>query len=186
MALIRTRAIWTGVAGSPAYSNFYWVGDLTSAGLFAEQHADVLEAVQAYQNSAVEWSTEPAVVEIDPTTGAVLDSNTVTVYTGTGAVLADVLPRMTQALIRLRTGVYTGGREIRGRHNYPYIAETYNESGGVPDPDLLDAIELAYAPLLGTLGGTGLAVYSPTNGNSAYVTSVSASPQWATLRSRSS
>lgn len=176
----RITTVWTGRPGLPGTTTLYFHEDGVTT-------ADQVDAVKAFWNSlknnivtgtnlAVDGVAE--IVESD--TGEIVGTDD----TGHGGVIvgtdsADPLPPTVQGLIQWRSGVYVGGREIRGRTFIGCITETSN-TAGVPNAGTV-AAWTGYAT---TLKAANLAVYSPTKHQWASVSSGSAWSQFAVLRSR--
>lgn len=184
MALRRVRATWVGVAGSPAYLTAYFDGVEGNEQGDVDSLADFLEVVDDYQSNTVSWSTEAAVVYLDPVTGDPQAVATTDVRSGVGAQSDALLPPATQALLRLPTGAFHNGREVKGHWNLPYFTEAINTTTGTIDVPTATAIANA-AALLATPGQDQLVIWSRTAGA---VFPIGATPsvalKWAMLRSR--
>jgi hypothetical protein len=181
----RIRTVFTGVAGTPWYSNLY----VTATEADAQAEVNIIdgfwEDIKAQMKSTVNWTVEGTVANIDDATGQIVGFSSNDSQTGSGADVGDALPYATQGLIRLRTGVFMGGREVRGRFNVP--APTENQSSDAkPNSGYLTDLQTAINDrLLGATGLNGaLVVYSPTNATSVPVSEGSVAPFWAVLRSR--
>lgn len=184
MGLIRIRSVWTGVAGSPYYTNQFF-----SASNSAEAQ-DAMDAVLTlwnvftnYLRTPLRVDAEPFVPSINVATGAIvggydLDPGTGVQFTSSG----DLLPPATQMLIRETTGVYAGGRQIRGRSYMPGWGEGANSVNGTVDTATRTLVQGAFNDLLG--GSAVPVVYSPKNGQAEPITAYSVWEQWSVLRSR--
>jgi len=81
-------------------------------------------------NNGVTFTVQPFVTERTAETGATTGVVAVTGGSVTGSTSFEALPAANQALLRLRTGVFSDGREIRGRLFIPGITEAdHNVSG---------------------------------------------------------
>lgn len=185
MAVVRIAATITGLGGAPGYTRFHYeVGEPeegSTAMDFAESSARgfwAALAVQLRSGLTVQWDTEASV--INPATGQTTGVVPIDIDPVTGAAGGNSLPWATQGLVRLRTGVYSGGREARGRCFIPGLAEELN-GDGQPTSVGLGIMEGACDALLSE-GLSGLVVIS----KGAAVPVVSAAPwsQWSVLRSR--
>jgi hypothetical protein len=179
----RVRTTLLGATGAP-WLNTLWF-DFT--GGTAQQAATAAGAfwttIKASQASAISFATEAAVSTISTLDGKPTAVTNTTPVTGVGAVGTDRIPPIVQALCRLRTGVFVGGREIRGRFFVPGLTEAASDATGNPTSTVLTAINGALTTLVGDANSI-LVVYSPTNFRIDPVVSADAWNQWATMRSR--
>jgi len=179
--IFRTQTILTGVAGSPYYSNMYWdlsVAPADTVTLTAEFWAIVSE----YMVNEISWEVNGVVPTIDTTDGEILGATVHDAETGIGEASGEMLPTSTQALVKWRTGIYTGGREIRGRTFIPGISEPSNDNGHF-HPDNVSALNTALSTWLGSLSATPV-IWSRVNGTAASVLAAEVWDQFAVLRSR--
>lgn len=95
---------------------------------------------------------------------------------------SDPLPPQTQALVRWRTGIFTSGREIRGRTFIPSGGEAFSVAG-VPGGGRLTTLATAAGSLVSDTN-SGLVVFSRTHAAQAIVSSAQVAPKFAVLRSR--
>jgi hypothetical protein len=105
-----------------------------------------------------------------------------TPVTGTGTQSLDMIPIASQSLLRLRTGVYTNGRELRGRVFLPGATVSSNV-GGAPSSGLQSTMTSAGQTLLAD-GTCAWAVYSRVHKVAEQVASTSVWAEYAQLRSR--
>lgn len=183
MALLtRIRTVFTGVAGTPWYSNQYWALGSGGAQPQIDDTVTFWEDMAVMIKSTITATVEGTCAVIESTTGETVgvssnDDGAVT-FTGSG----DLLPLATQGLITLRTGTYVGGREIRGKIYVPGLTEEYTTSGIIN----ATGVGLMQAAAEGLLDESSEAwhVYSPTKNTSAEVVSVAAAGKPAVLRSR--
>lgn len=183
--MARIRTVFTGVGGTPAYSNFYFDADATGAGDYLEPVADFWSAMKSHIFVSVAMTTQGEIAIIDSATGNIVgtDSNSDIITQGTAT--GDLLPTSSSGLLRLRTGVYTGSREVRGRCFVPYPVEGDNGPGGGISSAYGSALLGAANDLLGITGSNGAwVVWSKKNGSYEYVSSVSVWGLWAVMRSR--
>lgn len=174
----------TGNAGGPWLSTMHFSGTtLTNA----QNAADAVRAFWVELQGAIHESLDgrivPEVVIINDLTSEPTGLFTVTpgdpVSFTSGAAM---LPVASQALVRWRTGVYDGGREIRGRTFIPGIT-TVNNNSGVPASGLLAALTTAAGNLVSD-ADSELTVYSRTKRVNAVVIGGTPWTEFATLRSR--
>lgn len=183
MGIYRVRTVWTGVAGSPYYTNLYF----TEIGGTAQEARNAVNAVFANMLASIRndlrFTIETDVAVIDEVTGDIERvETTTTALTGVGTSTEDPLPPADQALMRLRTGVYNGGREIRGRVFVPGGVQTASD-GGVPTVAHRNELNTRFAVLV-TITSAQWVVWAKSRGAIAVVTSATAWDQWAVLRSR--
>lgn len=182
--MLRVRTLFTGVDGSPYYSNLYFPGTLSTD---AQSRAD---AVRTFWFGLTTLLRTPMLATIDPfvpviseSTGEVTGGFTVTPpaqvgFTSTGAAM----PPANQMLIRLSTPTYFAGRRLKGKLYIPGLTENTNDPGGVVSPTDRGTVLTALAPLL--TGANRLGVWSRKNGAFVQVDGASAWEKWAMLRSR--
>jgi hypothetical protein len=183
--MLRVTTEWTSIQGGPYYSTFYFDGDTEGEGdaavaAVADWWGDWVSTINANVDATVRGETEI----IDPATGQITGTTSAADVAVPMSGSGDMLPLTTQALIRWRTGVFVNGREIRGRTFIPGLEEPANAAGRP-----LGTLPATVQPrindfLTASAGGGGLVVYSPTNGQAAFVNSGSMWNQWAVLRSR--
>lgn len=186
MAIIqRIRTVFTGVAGSPYYSNIYVTANPADATPEIAAVDQFWTALAPHIDNALSWTVEGIVANVDTATGQIVSFSSNTSQGGTGGAGGEILPLANQLLIRARTGVYVTGREVRGRINIPAIAEL-SSANGVPTGELLTAAQDAVDDhLLGAGGLNGSwVVYSPTKNRAEMVTEASVASFFAILRSR--
>lgn len=186
MTIQRVRVVWTGVAGSPYYSNLYFgLGEDTTG-----DPQGCVDAVEDFLTNIVPELCNPLHAEVVPEVALINEA------TGdiTGFVPVDItgknftnagehLPPMTQMLLRFRTAVVSGGRRVQGRMFVPAFPESANLAGGTPNGALLAGIRDAFVATV-MAAPDPLVVWSRKNGVAAEVGSVTAWTQWAVLRSR--
>nr|CRY97348.1 hypothetical protein [uncultured prokaryote] len=179
----RVQTVWTGVGGTPFYTNLYYdaaTGDVD----------DLVAATSTLWNSMGTQISQDLTFDIDPTV-QLIDTELDTVIsaaistiraTAFGDSSDTPLPYATQGLMQFRTGVFNGGREIRGRCFIPGPGEGVNTAGEPTGTylNLLTASGLAWLedPLVVPV------VWSKARGVAEPITQVTAWPRWAVLRSR--
>jgi hypothetical protein len=123
---------------------------------------------------------DPVVQIVDPATGDTVSTETITgTHTWTGNGTAEPLPPATAMLIEWRSGVYFGGRELRGRTFISCLTEDSSVSG-VPGGAMATALD----SMANTLCLESMCLYSPTKHVRAGVPSASIWSKFAVLRSR--
>lgn len=185
--MYRVTTQFLGIPGTPAYNQLNFLG----SGVQAEASA-CHAAVTALWNAIDALIATPAtctvlgdVAEVDEATGQVTAVYPVAPTNNSFAGPGDMQPYVCQGLVRLRTGSYLNGREIRGRVFIPGTMDT-SDLDGTPNPAYTGALTTAFNNLVtdSTTAGIPLGVWSPTRGVIARVTGANAWNQWAVLRSR--
>jgi len=180
----RVRTEFTGVAGTPAYSNFYFDSDSLTAGVYQTAVLDCWDAAKgAILDGVVATMINPIPI-IDVSTGNVVDVAVGDGGSVTCTASADQLPPATSGLLQLHTGVYVAGREVRGRCFFPYPVETLSTDGkpiSAYQETLTTFAELLQDP---THANGAWVIYSRAHARAEYITSWAAWGQWASLRSR--
>lgn len=140
-------------------------------------------AALANASSECTTLTEGEVGIVNSTSGQLVGLTSATPVASGGGGTGDPLPAQTQGLLRLFTGAFSGGRQVRGRLFIPGQVESVNN--GFPSSGVTENWRAAGAALIAdtnTLWG----VYSRAHGDIFDITSVSSSTSWAVLRSRRS
>lgn len=182
--IARVRTVFTGVAGTPAYSNFYFDDDGTAAGVYQSAVLDFWNALNGAFAPGVTWTMVNPIPIIESTTGQVVSVVTGDGGTGTESSSHEPLPFATSGLLQLHSGVFVAGREVRGRCFIPYPHEQ-DQTTGKPGSDYINAVQDAADTLLGSSGSNGAwAIWSRANARFELVTSTAVWSNWAVMRSR--
>jgi hypothetical protein len=183
--MLRITTEWTGVTGAPYYTNFFTGGNtIGEAVALANATTGLWEDCSNFISDELSAVIPNEVTRVDPATGEAVGLFAVTGSTIPMGDAGDPLAWATQGLVRIRTAVYAGGREIRGRCFVPGPTEVMNTLG-TPDPVYVSSIQSRFE----TFGGAaapagGIGVYSPTHRIFAPGNLFSVWDQWAVLRSR--
>lgn len=181
MIMQRIRTIFTGVAGTPWYNNLYFNEESGSPNDRISAVFEFWNTLAAVINDSVTFQVQGDVAFVDDATGDIVEVQTDLAQSGAGDETGDPLPHANQGLLRLRTGVYVGGRQIVGRVFVPGMTESV-ATNGLLTSTAITQLETAAAVLKDDEGSWR--VYSPTKHTSADITSWSAWNQFAVLRSR--
>ena len=193
---LRARNTLTiGAAGPQCLLTTYWDSTGAAVGALAtEAMARVRAAWAALANAIPSSSTlsfDPLLDEIEESNGNIVGQVAGTLPAAVTFTNAnDPLPYQTQALVRLDTGVYIGGRRLKGRIFIPGASEDRN-TAGAPIAAYLTQLN-SFATALGTTVVTPMnqrVWHRPVNGFgglSQPVISRTVSGQWAVLKSRRS
>jgi hypothetical protein len=177
--LARVTTLLTGMPGLPG-TNTYTANPATDdpAVLTTLIH-DFYDSFHTNVASALTMTTFGQHLLFDSTTGVATgtqdggDDQAVT-----GGNSGEFLPLPIQLLVQWRTGVFFGGRELRGRTFLAGFVEGLNDNG-VPNLDLVAAVSTAANDLAGHL-----VIWSPTHLEWASVSRATVWFKWAELRSR--
>lgn len=181
---LRVRFEITGPAGAP------WLSTMNFQGTTLTNAQDSADAVRAFwlalQGSIVDTATGrvlPEVLIINDVTGEPTGIFSITpgdpiTFTASNTLL----PRTTQALVRWRTGVYSNGREIRGRTFIPGLTQVANNQGR-PASGITSTLTTAANALISDVDSV-FGVYSKRNGALAVVNAASVWNEFAELRTR--
>jgi hypothetical protein len=183
---LRVRVSWgSGAANGGGVSTFNFIGDdlQADANAAAAAVATAMAALEPVMDVDAVWTLETEVDVFNVLTGQTTGVFTVAGATGNGNSVGDKLPLAVQGLVRLRTGFFVGGREVRGRLFIPAVGEPFINADGTPtvafQTTIADAIDDLRAD-----PNCIYAVYSPTHSTAQEVTAVTAWSNFAVLRSR--
>ena len=183
--MIRVTSEWTGAEGSPYYTTMHFGGSTQGeATAAANAVAALWNDLLGHFRDDMSVNVSDDVPQIDVVTGDILQNFVVSTALQSGLSTGDPLPPFTQALLRLRTGVYIAGRELRGKVFIPGLTENDNLNGR-PLAALMSEIQDDVGNTIGGLPSSNfLLVWSPTHGEAANITSQTVWDEWALLRSR--
>lgn len=184
LGMMRLRWVWTGVAGTPWYTNLYVAGDsLGEAQAQADLQQDFFTGFSFQLSSNITIALDPFVPVVDASDGQIQAGYTVnTPPAVTGQEGGDMLPRQANSLTTFSTGVYVGGRQIKGKCFLGGYTVASSDGDGHYDETRRNAVELQWQTYID--GGSTLVVWSKKNGASAAVTDATVAQQWATINSR--
>jgi hypothetical protein len=181
--MLRVDTQITGTVGGPFFSTNYFNGN--TQGVADDASAAVRtfwNAIQANMLGPATITVQDVVTQVNITTG---DPEAIFSVTNTAITLGGsgtYLPWGIQAVCNWRTGVFVGGREIRGKTYIPLLTEG-NNTNGYPDSSLLGTVNTAMAALIADAGNE-LVVWSKKNGIAQPVVSGAMSQNWGLLHSR--
>lgn len=178
------KVTYTGGPSADWYSRFYLDRTLSST---AQDSVDTVKNFFTTLRTAitdnVTMHVDPVVTVVSPTTGEPTGLEQVTGYTITGAVSNDPLPLQTQGLIYWNTGVWIGGRQIRGRTFIPGPCEDANDGDGNPVSGYLSTLASAASGFVTPADGQP-AIFSRLHHNMYPIVSANVSTRWALMRTR--
>lgn len=182
MALRRVRTALSGSAGAPWLSTAYFE-NATGTALDAVTAVDGFwESIKGLIVNEITWVVEAEVYTIDPVTGQPIGVEGTAGQSGAGTNTGEPVALASQGLCRYSTGVFVGGREVRGRTFVPGLCEdalsagqmslTYQSAIAAAGQALCDATTVDFR------------VWSRKNGASYRPSVASCWNQLAVLRSR--
>lgn len=179
--MLRVRINWSGLNTGFSVLHFDEPDDQTAAEDAAAAAAVFVGAVDNFLRVDQQWAIDDEVLEVNVLTGQTEGVFTVSGASGAGADTGDAVPNAAMALIRWRTGVFLGGRELRGRTFIPGFTETSVQANGNVSDTAVQALNTAAGTLIST---SEVGIYSPTKNAFADATSASTWTEFAILRSR--
>jgi hypothetical protein len=183
--MLRVRATWTGKQGTPYLSTFYFNTASTETQTDANNANAAVGSFLTSLNSSLllglNWVTDSNVTVMS-LSGTQTGGFGVSPVAGGGTLSGDALPWSTQLLVRYTTGIYIGGRQIKGHLFLPGWSETQN-TDGAPVSTLKTTVQNAANTLVG-VSSPRWAVWSKKTASISSITGASVSSQWAVLRSR--
>lgn len=181
--MLRVTTHFDSFVGGPYVTEMHFTGtDQTAADSAALAVHDFWDDVKGTICGPGFINIDPAVLEINSSTGQPEGVFFSTVAQVAPGLSSDPLPLGTQGCIITRTGHYVNGREIRGRIYVPRPTEGHNGTG-TPDATYRGILDTAVATLLATTG-VELLAWSKTHGIQQPVSQAQCSNNWARLLSR--
>lgn len=178
---LRVNVTWSGVGGTPYLSSFWFEGETqTAADNAVTAVGTFVGAVDALIDGGVTWATQAEVIQVDLSSGKPEGLWDTTPVTGSGGASGVAVPFAAQGLLRLRTGSFVGGREVRGRLFIPGLLASQD---GTPTATQISTINGHAATLIADSNSEWV-VYSREKALTATVVSATLWSQWAMLRSR--
>jgi hypothetical protein len=197
MSLVRVQTLWTGVGGSPYYTNLYALGPLATnnGNDLATAWRTFLDTTKSYYVIPVVAQIDSELLEFDETNGIVTGAGTTTQAAVTATGTGDALPPANQGLIRWTTAGIVHNRRVRGRTFLPSMLEANSTAAGIPSSTITSGVNGAITTFLATMSSRMRIWAQPLEGStnpnnpdragSAHaVTGGSLAPYWAVLRSR--
>jgi len=186
--MYRVRTVFSGVQGAPWLNTLYFQDSGGTAQQAATAAGAFWNSVDTYIYGGITWTTEADVVSITASSGALAGVTATTPVTGTGGGGSDPLPYATQGLVRWRTGVVVGTRELRGKTFIPGLTET-GVTAALVTAAVVTAVNTAAATLISDPNSILVAWHRPSapgalDGVSWNVATGQMAPGFAVLRSR--
>lgn len=179
----RVRVVWTGVAGTPWYSNLY---TLSGAAPPATAHGSVvalLNALRTLYGTGITALAEGDIAQIESTTNQVIGVSSVAPVSVVGTSATPLLPLATQGLVRFLTGQFANGRQIRGRMSLPGLTQGSIGTSGSVNAGTVSTVNTAFGNYLTALGPAAV-VFSRKNGTAVPISSATCWTSFSVLRSR--
>nr|CRY94864.1 hypothetical protein [uncultured prokaryote] len=179
--MLRLRINWTGSIQGFTVWHFLGDDDQTAADAAASAANTFLEAIDGLYRNSVTAAVDPEVFVVNVGTGHVEGTFSVSSFAQAGDSSDAMVPNAAMALIRWRTGVFTSGRELRGRTFIPGLTDTAVDATGNLATAAAGTLQSAADTLVST---SDFAVWGSTTAQAATVTSASVWSEFAVLRSR--
>lgn len=174
--------VWTGVPGTPWYSNFYFNNGVGSPTTMRNDVGNMLTSLAQLVTTPIVMTVDPEVPLIDSANGEILGVDIVPDLSVDALDTGEAVPYAVQGLCRLRTDAFIGGRRLQGRFNVPGLNLGFIQDG-IMDPSAQDGLEAAVSPLAATAASEWI-IWSKKTGAIAPVANVSVWNQFAMLTSR--
>lgn len=178
----RVRVVWSGVAGSPAYSNFYAVTGDSNGDTFHAAVSQLIADLAAYVVNEVTAVVQAEVPLIDSVTGKIQGVALLPPQTVTGQAQAEMLPPSNNMMIKWGTDDFVGGRRVVGRTNIPYLEQSVNENG-VVNPLVISGLSGALSEYILNAGNDAV-VWAKTSGGAAQIQTATIDQKFSIIRSR--
>lgn len=178
-ALVQARIQWTGMSGGPGISTFYW---LDSDGVQMAAMRTFFEAIKANMPPSVTIKYPVVGNTIDDSTGLATGTWSTTAQSDTVGTNTGGYSAASGAVINWHTGIFTAGRELRGKTFLVPLGNLVYGTDGRIIPAAISSYKAAAAPLYA--GTKPIRVYSPTAHTSAPVTGTDVPAKAVVLRSR--
>jgi len=182
MAVLQVRAEWTGLGTTPHVNVFNFSDAATSPQEAADAVAAFFVPIMVRVANDYTVLVDPVVRTLDAATGVLEGIDGVTTAVDVGESSAAPLPDAVQGLVQWRTGIFTAGREVRGRTFIPGLTAS-DLLDGNPAVATLAALQ-AGADAMISAGGGDFCVWSRTGGALAPVSTGAPWGEFAVLRSR--
>jgi hypothetical protein len=179
----RVETVTTGLDGSPFLSTHWFNSTIGNVDDCVQSVVDLWTDLSGVIINDLSMAVQSTVYVVDETTGEITGteiSGAADIVVGTDA--STPLAAATQGLLRLHTGDYVGGRELRGRMFVPGPSITALTNGG-PSVSYQNSLNTAIATFIGN-SSTVPIIWSRVNGTSRGIVTGNAWTEFAVLRSR--
>lgn len=180
--MYRVVQVATGVAGGPFYITGYFDSQIGTAQQAADAWRALTGPTAGTFTTPLRYESIVSVDLVDPGNGDIQSVVPVSVGSLQFTSTVEKLPPTTTLLLRWRTGVYIGGREVRGRTNLSGFNEGQSDSG-VPSSVILSEYLGKMNAMLSNVNVRHV-VWSRKAGEHYQSTVPGVWNQWAVLRSR--
>lgn len=188
--MARVRTVFTGVAGTPWYSNIYIgaIGSGIDFQAYTDAVGDFWESQASVLRGDVDYTVEGDLAILNDATGEITRVEGTTGVSGSFTSAAEPLPTQTQLLLRVLTNTYLNGRRIRGRIFIPGYCEP-SSTAGRPAPTLLTDVPASFEATIGALPHPVVVWHKPNAetgapGSQHAYDSIQVWSEWSVLRSR--
>lgn len=179
----RVRVVWTGVPGTPWYSNLYTLASAVTPPEAISRANTLISALRNNVTTAVTARIEGDVSQIESLTGQTVGVTSLPFVDLTGTSATNRLPSATQLVTQLLTGQFLNGRQVRGRFYLGGLTVGSATSVGTPTPAALAALDTAWSNYV-VSNVNGAVIWSRKNGAAVPITFVNTWEQFGQQRSR--
>lgn len=182
--LWRARTFFSGAVEGGGVNVSHWskLPLLGTAGVEERIH-DFWDSMKGLLSNTLTIMGDTSFDVIDSGTGEIVDAVSVTGWEVVGTNDAAILPRATQGMATVRTGVYIAGRQLRGRMNIPGLCNDSLQNGSFYAPNREDTAT-RWDAMVGAGFDAVYQVYSTKHHQAENVSSSNVNSAFAVLRSR--
>ena len=182
--MIRVKVTWSGMAGGPWLSHFYFSDTFNQTNVDAAR-GGINALLNTYRSLMASGCTIGATTAENVSLGGALSGSlgltTPIALTSNGS--GNWLPRECQALVSVRTGTFIAGRELRGRIYLPQPTVGQADAGGNPSSTFQTTMNTALTTYRTTSGYTP-GIWSRTGGAISTWSAATIALYFAVQRSR--
>lgn len=180
--MYRVRTVFTGVAGSPWYSNHYFTVDQTTPASAISAVNGFWGGLVGYISDEVTISVRGEVLTIQSETGQAVGAAALSNVNFIGTNSGEKLPLATQGLVTWQTGSFQSGRRVIGKTFIPGLGDLANDEGA-PSTFFRGAVQAAADAYI-AYQDSNPCIWSKKNGTAPLVTGATPATFFGVLRSR--
>lgn len=182
VAMYRVRTVFTGVAGTPWYSNHYFAVDGTTPAAAISAVNGLWGGLVGYIRNEVNITVEGEVLTMDSVTGQATGAANLANVTFPGTSTLSALPPATQGLLKWSTSSFQNGRQVGGKTYVPGITQGASNEGD-PTTFFVSAMQAAGEAFI-SYADSNPVVWSKTNGTAPLINGVTGWTKFGVMRSR--
>lgn len=189
----RARGTLTGFSGAPGLVTMYGQAlggeNSTTAQVLMDRLSTAINHVVSTFPTAYTFTPDTSVDTLNPVTGALTGSSSVSSTTRTGGASQGYLATMAMVCVTWKTSAFIAGRRLVGRTFFGPVSTEFIDADGTPGSGLLTAAGLTGADWInaGATGVDPVVWHRPVGGSGgscATIDSYSVRDKYAVLRSR--